>query len=120
MRVNIVKLLNVAIFVGMSLFPMVTDAQPAGRGSSLNVGFFGPQTLIDKINVFIVNPLLGLLFVLAALIFFWGLFQFIANAENEDGRSAGKRHLLWGTVGMLIVFSVAGIINLLIRTVNTL
>lgn len=72
--------------------------------------------LTNKIVEYIINPLILLLFSLALLVFFWGLAQFILNMGSEEDRSTGKRHMLWGIIGMFIMFAVYGILGALAGT----
>jgi|TARA_B100000315_G_C14150532_1_gene395521 cell division protein FtsW (lipid II flippase) len=71
------------------------------------------SALVDNLSRAIIQPLIGLLFALALLLFFWGIFQFISNADNEEGRDKGKRHMIWGILGMFIILSVWGILGVL-------
>lgn len=72
--------------------------------------------VLFRINDKIINPIIDLGFVIALTIFLWGLFQFIRAAQSSDKRKIGQQHMLWGVVGLFIMFSVFGIINLLIST----
>ena len=57
--------------------------------------------LIGRIEFYIINPL------------FWGGAQFIMNAGNEEGRIVGKKHMIWGIIGLLIMIGVYGILGIL-------
>jgi len=72
------------------------------------------NALIDSV----LNPLVGLLFALAVLYFTWGIFKFIANADNEEERRKGTQHMIWGIVGMFIMTAVWGILRVLANTVG--
>ena len=74
----------------------------------------GRIELIDKINQFILNPIIKLLFAVAFIIFIWGVVEFIFGQDNEEKVAAGKRHMLWAIIGFFIMLSVFGIINLII------
>ncbi len=74
------------------------------------------NTLLNRINEFILNPIIILMFVIALIIFFWGLVEFISKAGSEDGRSTGRRNMMWGIIGMLIMVGVYGIIRLILST----
>lgn len=76
---------------------------------------------LDSINRYILNPVIILLFSLALLMFFWGLLKLIWNADSDTDRDTGKRSLVWGLIGMLIMISVYGIISLLLSSfgINT-
>lgn len=69
--------------------------------------------LMSRIESYIIDPLTGVLFGAALLLFFWGGAQFIMNAGSEEGRTTGKKHMLWGIVGMLIMVGARGIIAIL-------
>ena len=58
-----------------------------------------------------------LLFALATILFLWGVTEFIINRDNEEEREKGKRHMIWGLTGLVIMFVANGIIWLLINFV---
>lgn len=58
------------------------------------------------------------MFVVAVLIFLYGLVEFLAQANNEEIRNIGKRHMLWGIIGIAIMISVFGIMQLIISTLG--
>lgn len=72
--------------------------------------------LVARIAAEIINPLIAVLFGLALLLFLWGAFQFVSNAASEEGRTVGKRHIVWGVVGMFIMVSVFAILRIIINT----
>jgi Na+/serine symporter len=74
--------------------------------------------VLFKINANIVNPAIEFAFIIATVIFLWGVFQFIMNAADKDKRQEGKDHMIWGIVGFLIMFGVYGIISLIANTVG--
>ena len=74
------------------------------------------MNLIAKINQSIVNPLIVLLSVVASAYFLWGLAQFVMNADNAEARDEGKRKIIYGLIGLTIMVSVFGILQLLLRT----
>jgi|SRR3989344_6663359 len=76
------------------------------------------DTLVQKLNTEIINPLIKFLFIIAFLIFFWGVFQFIRGGDNTEAKKTGKLHMTWGIIGLAIMFSAFGIINLLIGTLG--
>jgi len=69
-------------------------------------------SLVDSINNAIIFPLIALMMAVAFLIFLWGGFEFIKNANNETGRATGKQHMLWGVVGMLVMISAYAILGI--------
>jgi hypothetical protein len=74
--------------------------------------------LIEKIKTNIVNPIIGLMFALAVVYFLWGVFQLVTKNDDTTRAEEGRMHILWGLVGMFIMFSVFGIMNLICNTIN--
>jgi uncharacterized membrane protein YidH (DUF202 family) len=74
------------------------------------------ESFLGRINLYILNPIIVFMFVVALLVFFWGLVQFIYNAGSDSGRDTGKQHIIWGIVGMFIMVAVYGIIGLILNT----
>lgn len=72
-------------------------------------------SLMSKVNKVIINPLITFLFVLAFVIFIYGLVEFLGNRDNQEAQTKGKSHMLWGVIGVFIMFSVFGIMTLLIN-----
>jgi hypothetical protein len=64
----------------------------------------------------ILNPLIIFGFAVALLFFFWGIFEFITSTAEVAGRDKGKKNIVWGIIGMFIMVSVFGIINLILNT----
>ena len=57
-----------------------------------------------------IRPAIIFLFILATVIFIWGLIEFIANAESEEGRTRGKRNIVYGIIGMTIMLMTGAIL----------
>lgn len=70
--------------------------------------------LLAKISTYIINPIIVTLFVLATIYFLIGLIRFFL--PNESDRETGKRHMVWGLVGMFIMISVFGIMRVIVNT----
>ena len=73
---------------------------------------------LGKVVKEIVNPIILLLAASAFVVFIWGVFQFIAHAGDETHRNEGKSAILWGLVGLVIIFGAYGIINVALGTFN--
>ena len=56
--------------------------------------------------------------MLALAYFLWGVFQFIANGENEEKKTTGKMHMLWGIIGLTIMMGVFAFMNIILSTLN--
>ncbi|MES3005425.1 MAG: hypothetical protein V4664_00570 [Patescibacteria group bacterium] len=74
------------------------------------------EDLIHNFNEIIVNPLIALMFGVALAVFLWGVFQYLQGGDSQEARSTGGRHIFWGLVGMMIMISAFGIINIVLGT----
>ncbi|MBP6926146.1 MAG: hypothetical protein KBB70_00425 [Candidatus Pacebacteria bacterium] len=70
------------------------------------------KNFILKVEVVILNPVIKLGFAITLVIFLYGIFEFIKNAESSDARKLGGQHILWGVVGMFIMVAAGGIMQL--------
>ena len=61
-----------------------------------------------------------LLFALAAFYFLFGLLKFIQNQDDENAQEEGKRHMVWGVIGIFLMIAVYGILNIIGATVSNL
>ena len=73
-------------------------------------------SFLNKINQLFLNPLIILLFAVAILIFFVGIFQFINSETADDSREKGKKKIFYGLIGMFVMFSAYGLIHLVLST----
>lgn len=87
----------------------MTFAQFIGGGS------YGSTGVIGIINVVIVP----VIFALTFLVFIWGLLKyFFLHGGNEEKRTEGRQFVLWGIIGMVVLFSVWGLVKLLLSTLG--
>ena len=77
------------------------------------------QQLAGDIGRVIINPLLALIFGAGLLVFTWGLVQYLyaLNVKGEQDQD-GKKHMLWGIVGMFIMAAAFTIIRIIANTIG--
>ena len=76
------------------------------------------NAFLGKVVVQIVNPLILLLAAVAFILFLWGAFTFVRNAGDSIKREQGRDAILWGLVGLVIIFGVYGLLNVALGTFN--
>ncbi len=74
------------------------------------------EKLIHNFATVILNPFIALMFGVALIIFLWGVFQYLWGGDSEEARKTGGLHILWGVVGLAIMLSAFGILNLALGT----
>lgn len=70
---------------------------------------------MDKIAENILNPIIGLMFGIAMIFFIYGVIEFISKADSNQGREAGRKHMIYGVIGMFIMLAVFGLIEIIIN-----
>lgn len=103
------KLLSTALAISL-LAPVMVMAQ------ALDI------TNMDSIGVAIgqVTNFISVLFVSIAVIFFiWGAFTFVTAGADEEKKSKSKSHMINSLIGIFLIISVWGIINLMLATLGT-
>lgn len=75
--------------------------------------------LLTKIEAQILTPIIGLLGAAALAYFIWGVGEFIYYVDSEAERTKGKQHMLYGVIGLAIMLSVFGILNVVSGTIGT-
>ncbi|MHB0865435.1 MAG: hypothetical protein ACYC1Y_00805 [Minisyncoccota bacterium] len=75
----------------------------------------GTTGVIGLLNTVVVP----IIFAFAFAAFIWGVYKyFILGADSETERAAGRQFVLWGIIGIVLLFSVWGFVNLLLSTLG--
>jgi zinc transporter ZupT len=73
------------------------------------------QQIVLRFADQVLNPFIMFLGAAALAYFIYGVVEFILGAESEDKRERGKKHIMWGLIGLMIMFGVWSIINIIIN-----
>ena len=98
--------------------PYPGEVPPGGTPPSGSTGGSTADSLLASIKSEILQPIIYLLVGLAVIYFLWGMFEFIQNADNSSKREDGYKHMIYGVIGLVIIFSVNGIIALITSTLG--
>ncbi len=71
---------------------------------------------VAKVNQIILIPLIALLMGLAFLVFLYGAAEYIMNGDDESARETGRKHMLWGIIGLVVMVSAYAIIQIAAAT----
>jgi len=75
------------------------------------------KSLTGSIVSFVNGSVVPFIYALAFLAFLIGMVRFFFLG-GEEGREKGKQFMLWGVIGFVVMFSVWGIVNLLLATIG--
>jgi TRAP-type C4-dicarboxylate transport system permease small subunit len=73
---------------------------------------------LTKVQEQILGPLVALIALAAFIVFIWGMIEFLIGASDEEKRRTGRQHMLWGIIGLAIVFG-AQVIVIIIGKIAT-
>ena len=76
--------------------------------------------VLDPIITNVIDPVVWLLFAVAVVVFAFGVFQMVWNKTDADAHKRGRYSMIGGVIGMFIMLSAWGIINLISATLFSL
>jgi hypothetical protein len=75
--------------------------------------------IVSKIVSLVNSTIIPLLYALAFLFFIFGVARYFIFEQGEEAQEKGKKFLLYGMIGLVVLFSVWGLVNLLISTLTS-
>ena len=64
----------------------------------------------------IAHNLIVLFFALAVVFFLYGILKYIKSGDSEEERDKGKNVMIYGIIGLFVMVSFWGFVNILINT----
>ena len=64
----------------------------------------------------ILSQVVILLIALAVVFFLYGILKYIASGDDEESRKKSKNVMIYGIIGLFVMISFWGIVNILINT----
>ncbi len=71
---------------------------------------------LQNVDAEILNPIILLLFAVATVYFIYGIVEYLRLEPSDSKKVEARDAIIWGLVGMLIMFSVYGIISFVLNT----
>ena len=77
--------------------------------------YFGEvDTFFGRVNGFIEDILIPLIFTVALVVFLFGMFKyFILGGDSDTEREKGRNLMVWSLIGFVLMVSIWGIVNML-------
>ena len=101
------SLVNALYMAALYLVPVLTFAQQPNL-----------RLLVRKVSFYILNPLISIMFGAALIVFLWGVAQYFWEKDSEEARTKGSRHIMWGLIGMAIMFAGYAIVSLIVSSIG--
>lgn len=75
----------------------------------------GTTGVIGALNTVVVPIIIALAF----LVFIWGVLKyFFIGGDDEGKRAEGRQFVFWGILGMVVIFAVWGLVNIVLSTLG--
>lgn len=71
---------------------------------------------LGRVSDLILNPLIVLVFSLSFVYFVYSIVRFVRLEAGDKDRKEAQDAIMWGIVGMVIMFSVYGLIRFVLAT----
>ena len=72
------------------------------------------QNLFSKI-LWLLNSIIPILIALGVVYFIWGVVQYFIGG-GEEAKKKGRDRIIYGIIGLAVIVSLAGLINLVVST----
>ena len=89
----------------LAAFLWAASIRMAAAASRINDIIVNMINLVDKVAI--------LVWLIALVVFGWGIVRLIAAADNQEEIKKAKGIIWWGVIGMFVLASIVGIIYFL-------
>ncbi|MEK7060348.1 MAG: hypothetical protein AAB970_01890 [Patescibacteria group bacterium] len=76
-----------------------------------------PSPLFQDLLIYVVciinKSVIPLIISLALAMFIWGVVQYVINDQEEAKRAKGRQFMIWGIIGLTIMFAVWGLVKII-------
>lgn len=125
-KISILKNISVLTFISLaflSLLPLLASAQTQSSSSSSTPncsevigGVDNLKELIDFGTCILKNSVVPLLTAIAVVFFMYGMITYFLNPGSVQKRDDAKKYMLWALVGLFVLYSVTGILQIFRNT----
>lgn len=74
------------------------------------------EPFLTSLKNVILFPLISLMMGVALLVFLWGVFRYVMGAESDEARVTGRRHMIYGIIGFVIMVAAMAILQIATAT----
>ena len=68
--------------------------------------------LLTYASCLINKSVIPLIISLALVMFIWGVVQYVINTDDEAKKSKGREFMIWGIIGLTVMFGVWGLVKI--------
>lgn len=71
-----------------------------------------PEEVLSNLITEVFSPIYQAVIGVTILYFLYGVMKYVFDLNNPEKQTFGRSHLLWGSVGLFIVFTVGGVLGM--------
>lgn len=69
-------------------------------------------SIVNEISIYFITFVSGL----SLIVFIWGVMKYIWKGDSDESRKKGRQLMIWGIIGLFVMFSVWGLVGVLGKT----
>jgi hypothetical protein len=77
------------------------------------------NSFVSKVATNIIDPAMVLIGLMAFGLFAFGVLEMIMNGGDQEKRATGRRHMIWGIIGLVIMFGAKILVDFMTATVHS-
>lgn len=70
-------------------------------------------SFVGKVQANIIDPIITVVALAAFILFVYGVVEYLRGGADEAKRKQGQQHMLWGIIGLAILFGARTIVTIL-------
>lgn len=76
------------------------------------------NSFLTKVEDQVLTPIISVIALAALLLFVFGVVNFIRNSADSTKRAEGQQQMIWGIVGLIILFGANAILTIIKHTIG--
>jgi uncharacterized membrane protein YidH (DUF202 family) len=76
------------------------------------------NSFLVKVEDQVLTPIISVIALAALLLFVFGVVKFIRNSADSTKRAEGQQQMIWGIVGLIILFGANAILTIIKHTIG--
>ena len=76
------------------------------------------HAFLTKVEDQILTPIISVIALAALILFVFGIVKFMTNAGDSKKRAEGQQQMIWGIIGLAIMFGANAIVAFIKHTIG--
>lgn len=112
---KIKNILLIIFLLTVIFLPPVLFAQSV-TGGSCGSGMSNVADFLCRLT-YLLNKVIPIVVALGVVYFIWGIVTYVV-ADEEEARKTGRDRIVYGLIGLAVISTIWGLVNILVKTFN--